>query len=111
MAAGFAARRLDLDDIGPEIAEQLAAELAGFVREFEDPQTRKAAPESAGRRSPEHFLHVRESFPLCRPERAVVEAGAQLVMAIAEQAFDDLPRMLPDQRARQVIERGSFATA
>ena len=41
MAAGFASRRLDLDDIGPEIAEQLAAELPGFVREFEDAQTRK----------------------------------------------------------------------
>ncbi len=49
--------------------------------------------------------------PLCRPERAVVEAGAQLVTAVAEQAFDDLPRMLADQRARQVIERRAFPTA
>src|SRR3954452_11925541 len=29
MTAGLAPRRLDLDHIGPEIAEQLAAELAG----------------------------------------------------------------------------------
>ena len=43
--------------------------------------------------------------PLRRPERAVGEAGAQLVMAVAEQALDDVPRMLADQRARQVIDR------
>src|SRR5215472_7990290 len=37
-AAGLAARRLDLDHIGPEVPEELAAELAGFIRELEDPE-------------------------------------------------------------------------
>jgi hypothetical protein len=38
-AAGLAAGRLDLDHIGAEIAEELAAELPLFIREFEDPET------------------------------------------------------------------------
>jgi hypothetical protein len=36
MAAGLAIRRFDLDHIGPEIAEKLAAELAGFIRKLQD---------------------------------------------------------------------------
>ena len=48
MAARLAARRLDLDDIGPEIAKQLAAELPGFVREFEDAQTREGSRKVLG---------------------------------------------------------------
>ena len=41
MAASLAARRFDLDHIGPEVAEQLAAELAFFVCQFQDSQPRK----------------------------------------------------------------------
>ena len=55
-------------------------------------------------RSLEHLLHVVEARPLRRPERAVGEAGAELLAAAAEQAFDDLARVLTDQRAGQVIE-------
>jgi hypothetical protein len=36
--APLAAGRLDLEDVGAEVAEQLAAELAGFVGELEDTQ-------------------------------------------------------------------------
>ena len=38
IAARLAAGRFDLDDIGGKVAEQLAAELAGFIRQFQDPQ-------------------------------------------------------------------------
>ncbi len=37
-AAGLAAGGFDLDHIGPEIAEELAAELALFIRQLKDPQ-------------------------------------------------------------------------
>jgi hypothetical protein len=37
-AVGLATGGFDLDHIGPEIAEKLAAELAGFIREFQDSQ-------------------------------------------------------------------------
>jgi hypothetical protein len=37
-AARLAAGRLDLDDVGSEITEQLAAELAGFVGELQHSQ-------------------------------------------------------------------------
>ncbi len=47
--AALAAGRLDLDYIGPEIAEQLAAEMADFVREFEDPKASQRARQSFGR--------------------------------------------------------------
>jgi hypothetical protein len=42
-AAGLSTRGFDLDHIGPEIAEKLAAELAGFIREFENPQPSQRA--------------------------------------------------------------------
>ena len=35
------AGRFDLDHIGPEIAQQLAAELALFIRQFEHSQSRQ----------------------------------------------------------------------
>jgi hypothetical protein len=38
VAVGLAARGLDLDHIGSEIAEKLAAELASFIRELKDSQ-------------------------------------------------------------------------
>ena len=84
------------------------------------PQNCPVSPASSRMRRPakgpgRYWVSLTGAFPpctgigwLCRRERAVVEAGAQLVTAIAEQAFDNLPRMLPDQRARQVIERGSL---
>ena len=61
MPARLAARRLDLDHIGAEIAEQLAAELAGFVRQLQHPQAGQRARQCVGRRSPQHLLHIRES--------------------------------------------------
>ena len=48
MAAGLAAGRFDLDHIGPEIAEQLAAELARFIRELQDSQARQRARQRLG---------------------------------------------------------------
>ena len=39
----LATGRLDLDDIGPEVAEKLAAELALFIRELQDSQARQRA--------------------------------------------------------------------
>jgi hypothetical protein len=39
IAAGLAARGFDLDYIGPEIAEQLATELAFLVGELQDSET------------------------------------------------------------------------
>ena len=48
VAARFAARRLDLDHIGAEIAEQLAAELSRFIRKFENPQTRERPRNTVG---------------------------------------------------------------
>jgi hypothetical protein len=36
--AGLAARGFDLDYIGPEVAEKLAAELALLIRELQDSQ-------------------------------------------------------------------------
>ena len=77
MAAGLAARRFDLDDVGAEVAEQLAAELALFVGQFQD---RKPGQWTA-RRSLEHVFHVRKARPLGGPERAVIEAGAQFIVA------------------------------
>ena len=50
--AGLAAGRLDLDHVGSKIAEQLAAELAGFVREFEDSEAGERAWQSFGRIHP-----------------------------------------------------------
>jgi len=41
VAAGLAAGRFDLDHIGPEIAEQLAAELPGLVGELQDSEARQ----------------------------------------------------------------------
>jgi hypothetical protein len=38
VTAGLAAGRFDLDHICPEISEQLAAELALFIGELQDPQ-------------------------------------------------------------------------
>src|SRR6266403_5447894 len=40
----------------------------------------------------EHLLHVGKARPLCRPEGAVGEPGAELLVAIAKQAFDNLDR-------------------
>ena len=37
-AAGLAAGRLDLDDVRPQIPEELAAELARLIGEFENAQ-------------------------------------------------------------------------
>src|SRR5262249_35085671 len=47
-AAGLAAGGFDLDHIGSEIAQKLAAELAFFVRELEDPQARQRARQVLG---------------------------------------------------------------
>jgi hypothetical protein len=38
MAVRLATGRLDLDHVGPEIAEKLAAELALLIGEFQNPQ-------------------------------------------------------------------------
>jgi len=43
MAARLTAGRFDLDHIGPEVAEKLAAELASLIRELEDSQACKRA--------------------------------------------------------------------
>ena len=48
MAAALAAGRFDLDHIGAEVAEQLAAELALFVRELQDPQACQRARQGLG---------------------------------------------------------------
>jgi hypothetical protein len=37
-AAGLSARGLDLDHVGTEVAEKLAAEMALFIRELENPE-------------------------------------------------------------------------
>ena len=34
LAVGLAAGGFDLDHVGPEIAEELAAELSGFIRKL-----------------------------------------------------------------------------
>ena len=47
MAAALAAGGFDLDHIGPEVAEQLAAELAGFIRELQDSQACQRARQLA----------------------------------------------------------------
>src|SRR5262245_25556983 len=52
----------------------------------------------------EHVLQVVEERPLRRPERAVGEAFAQFLPAAAEQALDDLGRVVADQRAGAMIE-------
>jgi hypothetical protein len=41
MAGGLATGGFDLDNIGPEIAEKLAAELAGLIRELQDSQAQQ----------------------------------------------------------------------
>ena len=62
MAARLAARRLDLDHVGPEIAEQFAAELARLVRQLQHPQAGQRARQVPDRpRSPQHLLHVGEA--------------------------------------------------
>ncbi len=43
LATGLAAEGFDLDHISPEIAEQLAAELAGFIRELQDSEAGERA--------------------------------------------------------------------
>jgi hypothetical protein len=48
VAVGLAARGFDLDHIGPEIAEELAAELARFIRELEDSEARQRARQRLG---------------------------------------------------------------
>ena len=48
MAAALAAGRFDLDHIGPEVAEQLAAELARFVRKLQDSQACQRARQGLG---------------------------------------------------------------
>src|SRR5262245_66578318 len=55
-------------------------------------------------RSFEHVLQVVEERPLRRPERAVGEPFAQFLPAAAEQALDDLGRVVADQRAGTMIE-------
>jgi hypothetical protein len=42
-AAGLAARRFDLDHIGPEVAKKLAAELAGFICELKNSEAGEGA--------------------------------------------------------------------
>jgi hypothetical protein len=44
-ATGLAAGRFDLDDVGAEAAEQLAAKLAGLIGEFDDPEAGQRARE------------------------------------------------------------------
>jgi hypothetical protein len=41
MAGGLTTGGFDLDNIGPEIAEKLAAELAGLIRELQDSQAQQ----------------------------------------------------------------------
>mgnify|MGYP003693567423 CR=1 FL=1 len=108
VAAGLAAGRFDLDHIGPEIAEQLAAELALFIRELQDPRGLPAGPAVGWASLTGASPPCRKARPLCRPERAVGEACAELFVAVAQQAFDNLPGVLTDQRARQVIRRRGF---
>jgi broad specificity phosphatase PhoE len=43
MTAGLAAGRFDFDHVGPEIAEELAAELTRFIRELQDSEARQRA--------------------------------------------------------------------
>jgi len=43
MATAFAAGRFDLDHIGPKVAEELAAELAGLVGQLQYPEARQRA--------------------------------------------------------------------
>ena len=47
-AAALAAGRFDLDHIGPEVAEKLAAELALFIRELQDSQACQRARQGLG---------------------------------------------------------------
>ena len=47
-AAALATGGFDLDHIGPEIAEKLAAELALFVGELQDSQARQRARQGLG---------------------------------------------------------------
>src|SRR3984893_528238 len=49
-----------------------------------------------------------ESAPAHRPERAVGEARTEVFAAVYQQAFDNLSRVLTDQRARQVVRRRGF---
>src|SRR6266498_338502 len=56
----------------------------------------------------EHLLHVGKACPLCRPEGAVGETGAQLFVTVSQQAFDNLAGVLTDQRARQVVRCRGF---
>ncbi len=53
MAVGFASGGFDLDDVGPEIAQKLAAELTGFIGELEDSE----AGQRARQRLPLGILH------------------------------------------------------
>jgi hypothetical protein len=48
MPAGLPARGFDFDHIGPQVAKKLAAELASFIRELEDSQTRQRARQRLG---------------------------------------------------------------
>ena len=48
IAVALAAGGFDLDHIRTEIAEKLAAELAGFIRELQDSQARQRARQSLG---------------------------------------------------------------
>ena len=61
MPAALAAGGFDLDHVGPKVAEQLAAELALFIGEFQDPQARPAGPVA---RSSEHLLLIGKARPL-----------------------------------------------
>jgi hypothetical protein len=51
-SARLAARRLDLDDVGAEITQQLAAKLTGLVGQLQDAEAgQRARRQSLGHRS------------------------------------------------------------
>ena len=70
-SSGLPTWGFDFDHIGPEVAKKLAAELASFIRELDDPQGRPAGPAEAGRRSLEHLLHLGKARPFCRPQSCI----------------------------------------
>src|SRR5262249_5198060 len=52
--------------------------------------------------------HIRKARPFHWPERAVGKARTEIFVAVAQKAFDNLSRMLTDQRARQVVRSRGF---
>ncbi len=77
LAARRTAGRLDLDHVGAEIAEQFAAELTGFVRQFENTQAgqrtgqwRRVAHPSISSMYGKRGRRVGQNVPSAKPARS-----------------------------------------